>query len=139
MQGLSSDMSQSLQQLSSLRGGFGTELQTELEAYAKRGRDVSVPISGRADRQESQRDTAALDSSFSAFNDMAKHLSKSIKHGQADASQASASLLAVKDEVQAFVRDWARGVSEKSTRMVEDLLEHQQEHLTMVSEQIRRG
>ena len=76
---------------------------------------------------------ANLETSFSAFNKMAKHLSKSIDHGHVGSSQASVSMLAVKDEVQASVRDWARGVSEKSTRMVEDLLEHQQEHLSMVS------
>jgi len=82
--------------------------------------------------QGSQRDMANLETSFSAFNKMTNHLAKSIDHGQVDASQASASLLAVKDEVQASVREWARGVSDKSTRMVEDLLEHQQEHLSMV-------
>ncbi len=65
---------------------------------------------------------------------MAKHLSRSVEHGQVDDSKASASLLEVKDEVQASVRDWARGVSNKSTRMVEDLLEHQQEHLSMVGD-----
>ena len=76
---------------------------------------------------------ASLEASFTAFNAMAKHFAKSIEHGQSSALQASASLLAMKDEVQVSVRDWASGVSEKSTRMVEDLLEHQQEHLSMVS------
>ena len=83
--------------------------------------------------KESQRDMANLEASFTAFNTMAKHFAKSIERGQSSASQASASLLAMKNEVQVSVREWASGVSEKSTRMVEDLLEHQQEHLSMVS------
>ena len=91
----------------------------------------------RTDGQDSHRDMAALDSSFSAFNGMAQSLSQCIELGQIDASQASASLLAVKDEVQHSVRDWARGLSEKSTRMVGELLEHQQEHLSMVSSSLR--
>lgn len=37
------------------------------------------------------------------------------------------------DEVQASVRQWAATVGERSGKMVEDLLEHQQGHLSMVS------
>ncbi len=76
---------------------------------------------------------AALDASFSSFNKMTKHLAKSVERGHVDTSQASTTLLAIKDEVQASVRDWAQGVSERTTKMVEELLEHQQEHLSMVS------
>lgn len=38
------------------------------------------------------------------------------------------------DEVQASVRQWAATVGERSGKMVEDLLEHQQGHLSMVSD-----
>ena len=84
-------------------------------------------------RQNSQRDLAAMDTSFTSFNKYAKHLAKSIEQGHADASQASTSLLAVKEEVQSSVRDWAKEVTENSTRMVDGLLEHQQDHLKMVT------
>ncbi|CAD6590162.1 MAG: kinesin motor protein cin8, partial [Tremellales sp. Tagirdzhanova-0007] len=120
MQGLSNDLRGGLQQLNSVQGAFSRDLQAELEMYGRRG------------LEESQRDMANLEASFTAFNTMAKHFAKSIERGQSSASQASASLLAMKNEVQVSVREWASGVSEKSTRMVEDLLEHQQEHLSMV-------
>jgi kinesin family protein 11 len=75
----------------------------------------------------------ALETSFSAITELAGQLSKQHKKGLHEASETSAALLKVKDEVQTSVREWAKGVSEKSTRMVGELLEHQQEHLSMVS------
>jgi hypothetical protein len=80
----------------------------------------------------SKHDLAALDTSFAAITDLATQLSKQHKKGQHEAGETSTALLKVKDEVQSSVRDWAKGVSEKSTRMVGELLEHQQEHLSIV-------
>jgi len=56
-----------------------------------------------------------------------------MQQGNIDASEASRSLLEAKNSVQQSVRDWASGVSAKSTKMVDDVLEHQQNHLAMVS------
>ncbi|KAK8854531.1 hypothetical protein IAR55_003270 [Kwoniella newhampshirensis] len=120
LQGLSNELRGGLAQLHSAQNGFGQEVKSEVETYAINGQGAS------------QRDLAALDKSFSVFNDLAKRMTASNEKGQREASETSKTLLAVKEEVQTSVREWAKGVSDRSQKMVEDLLEHQQEHLTMV-------
>ncbi|WWD19337.1 hypothetical protein CI109_103796 [Kwoniella shandongensis] len=120
LQGLSHDLRSGLAQLHSAQDSFGAEVKSEMETYASKGQETS------------QRDLAALEKSFTAFNDLAKRMAASNEKGQREAAETSKTLLAVKEEVQSSVREWAKGVSERSQKMVEDLLEHQQEHLTMV-------
>jgi kinesin family protein 11 len=83
--------------------------------------------------QSSQQDVASIDSALATFGSSAESLSTSIERGNVDASEASKSLLEAKNSVQQSVRHWARGVSDKSTKMVDDVLAHQQNHLAMVS------
>jgi kinesin family protein 11 len=85
------------------------------------------------DAQTSQQDIASIDQALATFGTSAECLTTSIQRGNVDASEASRSLLEAKNSVQQSVRDWAQGVSDKSTKMVDDVLEHQQNHLTMVS------
>ncbi|WVQ80021.1 hypothetical protein IAT38_002122 [Cryptococcus sp. DSM 104549] len=120
LQGLSMSLRSGMAQLQSAHGEFGKEVRSEMEAYAATGQEATT------------HDLAALDKSFATFNDLAKKLSASNDKGQREASDTSKALLAVKDEIQAFVREWAQGVSEKSRAMVEDVLEHQQLHLSTV-------
>ncbi|OWZ77152.1 kinesin family member 11 [Cryptococcus neoformans Bt85] len=121
LQGLSQGLRNGLSQLQSAHDNFGQEVQIEMEAYALKG------------QQATKHDLAALDRSFVAFNDLSQKLSASNEKGQREASDLSKSLLAVKDEVQNSVREWAQGVSERSKSMVDELLGHQQQHLTAVS------
>ncbi|RSH85668.1 kinesin motor protein cin8 [Saitozyma podzolica] len=81
----------------------------------------------------SRSDIAALDASFASFSELTKSLGRSIEQGKADAATTNESIRKVSDEVQASVRQWAATVGERSGKMVEDLLEHQQGHLSMVS------
>ncbi|KAK4687098.1 kinesin family member 11, partial [Tremellales sp. Uapishka_1] len=120
LQGLSSDLRNGLQSLQNTQAGFGTDLKSELENYAMKG------------QESSRRDMAALESTMSSIDQLARTLSQSISLTKEESCLASSAILAVKGEVQTSVREWARGVSERSTSMVDELLEHQQEHLTMV-------
>ncbi|ADV23717.1 Microtubule motor, putative [Cryptococcus gattii WM276] len=120
LQGLSQNLRNGLSQLQSAHENFGQEIQIEMETYALKG------------QQATQHDLAALDRSFVAFNDLSLKLASSNEKGQREASDLSKSLLAVKDEVQSSVREWAQGVSDRSKSMVDELLEHQQQHLTAV-------
>lgn len=81
----------------------------------------------------SQQDLASIDAALLAFGSSAETLSSSIQRGEVDASEAGRSLLEAKNSVQQSVRSWAQGVSDKSTKMVDDVLDHQQNHLSMVS------
>ncbi|OWZ37339.1 kinesin family member 11 [Cryptococcus neoformans c45] len=121
LQGLSQGLRNGLSQLQSAHDNFGQEVQIEMEAYALKG------------QQATKHDLAALDRSFVAFNDLSQKLAASNEKGQREASDLSKSLLAVKDEVQNSVREWAQDVSERSKSMVDELLGHQQQHLTAVS------
>lgn len=121
LQGLSQGLRNGLSQLQSAHDNFGQEVQIEMEAYALKG------------QQATKHDLAALDRSFIAFNDLSQKLAASNEKGQREASDLSKSLLAVKDEMQNSVREWAQGVSERSKSMVDELLGHQQQHLTAVS------
>lgn len=76
---------------------------------------------------------AAIDSALSTFGTSAESLSTSIQRGETDAAEAGRALLAAKNSVQQIVRDWSRNVSDRSTAMVDDVLEHQQSHLSVVS------
>ncbi|OCF35784.1 kinesin family member 11 [Kwoniella heveanensis BCC8398] len=120
LKSLSENLKTGLAQLHSAHDDFSQGVKSELEEYATKG------------QQTSQADQRALDKSFSIFNDLAKRLSASNEKGQKEAAEASKAILAVKEEVQASVRQWASGVSERSEKMVGDLLEHQQEHLDTV-------
>ncbi|WVQ95238.1 hypothetical protein IAU59_002333 [Kwoniella sp. CBS 9459] len=117
---LSENLRTGLSQLHSAHDDFSQGVRSELEEYSAKG------------RASSQADQQALDRSFSAFNDLTKRLSASNEQGQRESLEGSKAILAVKDEVQASVREWATGVSARSERMVGDLLEHQQEHLDTV-------
>lgn len=86
-----------------------------------------------ADNQTSQQDISSIDVALATFGTSAESLSTSIQRANVDASKAGQSLLEAKDSVQQSVREWAQGVSDKSTKMVDDVLEHQQNHLAMVS------
>ncbi|OXB35754.1 kinesin family member 11 [Cryptococcus neoformans] len=121
LQGLSQGLRNGLSQLQSAHDNFGQEVQIEMEAYALKG------------QQATKHDLAALDRSFVALNDLSQKLAASNEKGQREASDLSKSLLAVKDEVQNSVREWAQGVNERSKSMVDELLGHQQQHLTAVS------
>lgn len=120
LQGLSQGLRNNLSQLQSAHDNFGQEIQIEMEAYALK------------EQQATKHDLAALDRSFVAFNDLSQKLAASNEKGQREASDLSKSLLTVKDEVQNSVREWAQGVSERSKSMVDELLGHQQQHLTAV-------
>jgi kinesin family protein 11 len=83
--------------------------------------------------QTSRQDIASIDEALATFGASADALAASIQRGNVDAGEASQSLLEAKNSVQQSVQDWAQGVSNKSTQMVDDVLEHQQHHLAMVS------
>ncbi|WVR09342.1 hypothetical protein IAU60_006408 [Kwoniella sp. DSM 27419] len=117
---LSGDLRAGLGQLHDAHDNFSRGVRAEMEEYAQRGQEAS------------QVDQQALDRSFSAFNDLAKRLSASNEKGQREAAESSKAILAVKEAVQSSVQDWAKGVSERSERMVGESLEHQQEHLDTV-------
>lgn len=85
------------------------------------------------DVQTSRQDCSSIDNALATFSTSAETLSTSIQRGNVDASEASRSLLEAKNSVQQSVQDWASGVSAKSTKMVDDVIEHQQNHLSMVS------
>ena len=78
---------------------------------------------------------AALEASFEAFNQLSQSLAESIESGKVDAGETSKTLFCVKHKVQKSVRVWAQSVSDRSTRMVDELLDHQQEHLKTVSDE----
>ncbi|WVQ72707.1 hypothetical protein IAR50_002267 [Cryptococcus sp. DSM 104548] len=120
MQGLSQGLNAGLAQLVSAHSAFGDDVRSQMEAFALTG------------QQATQHDLAHLDKAFAAFSDLAQKLSASNEKGQRESADMSKSLLAVKDEVQNSVREWAQGVSERSKSMVDELLEHQQLHLTAV-------
>ncbi|WRT68693.1 uncharacterized protein IL334_005673 [Kwoniella shivajii] len=121
LQGLSDDLRNGLAQLQSVHDGLGEEVQGKMKNYAMKGQEIS------------QSDLQSLEKSFSAFSDLAKRLSASNEKGQKEASESSKAILALKAEVQSSVQEWAEGVSERSRSMVDELLEHQQEHLDTVS------
>lgn len=75
---------------------------------------------------------AKLESSFAAFNTFAEDLAKSIQAGQVESTQIANELLNVKGQIQSSMQDWAKMIGERSANMVDDLLSHQQEHLSMV-------
>jgi kinesin family protein 11 len=143
LQGLSTELRQGLRQLDTVQGDFGREMRTELESYATKRQGVSyirLLTRFKADiyEQALQADMAILDASFSAITDLASQLSKQHKKGQHEAAETSAALLKVKEEVQTSVRTWAAGVSEKSTKMVSELLQSQQKQLSVVREVVLR-
>ncbi|WVF67664.1 hypothetical protein IAT40_002423 [Kwoniella sp. CBS 6097] len=117
---LSEDLRNGLTRLHSAHDDFSQVVRSEMEAYATRGSEAS------------QADQQALDKSFSAFNDLAKRLSASNEKWQKETAEGSKAILAVKDVVQASVREWASGVTERAEKMVGDLLSHQHEHLDTV-------
>lgn len=75
---------------------------------------------------------AKLESSFVAFNTFAEDLAKSIQAGQVESTQIANELLNVKGRMKSSMQDWAKMIGERSSNMVDDLLSHQQEHLSMV-------
>ncbi|WWC90417.1 uncharacterized protein L201_005352 [Kwoniella dendrophila CBS 6074] len=121
LQGLSTDLRGGLSNLQNVHESLGKEIQEKMQIHALKGQEMS------------QMDIQNLDKSFSAFTELAKKLSASNDKGQKEALESSKAILAVKEEVQGSVRDWAKGVSERSKGMVDDLLEHQQEHLNTVA------
>ncbi|TXT09198.1 hypothetical protein VHUM_02672 [Vanrija humicola] len=121
MQSLSADLKQSMAQLHSVQKDFGGMLRSDMKAYAKQG------------AEESQLHMAELDASFDAFDDLAKSLARSIEEGSANAAEASAAMLAVRDDVRASVQAWASGVSAKTTSTVEELISQHRDNLDMVS------
>lgn len=133
MQLLSGDLKHSMAQLHSVQKDFGGMLQTDMKAYAKRGAEVGQGGDTVADIQESQLHMAELDASFATFDDLAKSLAKSIEGGKIDATEASAAMLAVRDDVQASLKAWASGVSSKTTSTVEELISQHRDNLDMVS------
>jgi kinesin family protein 11 len=87
----------------------------------------------QAHQQISSSDIASIDNALATFGNSAESLTTSIQQGNVDASEASQALLVAKNSVQQSVQAWAQGVSDKSTKMVDDVLEHQQNHLSVVS------
>lgn len=75
---------------------------------------------------------AKLESSFVAFNTFAEDLAKSIQAGQVESTQIANELLNVKGRMKSSMQDWAKMIGERSSNMLDDLLSHQQEHLSMV-------
>lgn len=120
MQGLAKELKQGLKRLHSVQDKMGKQLHAELAEHTQRA------------QQASRGDMEALDESLEVFRQTTEGLVQSIDAGQGEAAEAGTTLLKVKDEVQASVQQWARGVSEKSAEMVEGLLAHQDEHLSMV-------
>jgi hypothetical protein len=113
-------------------GGVWSDAQ-ERAGEACRVRTRSESCRQHSLTQTSRSDIAALDASFASFSELTKSLGRSIEQGKADAATTNESIRKVSDEVQASVRQWAATVGERSGKMVEDLLEHQQGHLSMVS------
>ncbi|WWC93278.1 hypothetical protein V866_000111 [Kwoniella sp. B9012] len=121
LEGLSQELRGGLADLQVVHESLGKDIKEKMELSALRGQEMS------------QSDLKNLDKSFSAFNDLAKKLSASNEKGQKESSESSKAILAISEEVQSSVRDWAKGVSGRSKGMVDDLLEHQQEHLNTVA------
>ena len=76
---------------------------------------------------------ASLEAAFASFTDLATKLDDSVRSGQADVEEASSSILKVKEDVQTSVQQWATKLSKRSSKMVQELLDNQKEHLSMVS------
>ncbi|ORY21377.1 putative microtubule motor [Naematelia encephala] len=121
LQNLSKDLRHGLHKLHKVQDSFGRQVQTELQTLAK------------STSETSHLEISSLEESFTSFDRLAQHLSNSIEQGSLDAASASSALVSVKDAIQVSVSEWAQGVSQKSTRMVDELLEHQSEHLSMVT------
>ncbi|WVW85300.1 hypothetical protein I302_107338 [Kwoniella bestiolae CBS 10118] len=121
LQGLSQDLRGGLADLKVVHESLGRDIKKKMELFALQGQEVS------------QTDLQDLDKSFSVFNDLAKKLSASNEKGLKETSESSKAILAIREEVQSNVREWAKGVSERSKGMVGDLLVHQQEHLNTVA------
>lgn len=75
---------------------------------------------------------ASLETSLKQFNDNAKNLARSVEKGKLEMVDCSEKISGLNEEIKEGVREWARGVTERSGKMVEELLEHQKEHLTVV-------
>lgn len=133
--GISVDLRKGLKQLHHVQHDFGKTLKADLGSLTVQCQQVSIVdcVQGVTDGQTSQQDIASIDRALATFGTSAETLATSLQRGNVDASEASQSLLEAKNSVQRSVREWARGVSDKSTKMVDDVLEHQQNHLSMVS------
>lgn len=121
MQTLAKELKHGLQKLHSVQDKMGQQLQADLADCTARG------------HQASRQDVAELEKSLAVYQKTAEGLIQSIEAGRMEAAEAGETLLRVRDEVKGSVRQWARGVSDKSTEMVQGLLAHQEEHLSMVS------
>lgn len=134
---ISTDLRKGLKQLHHVQHNFGKGLQADLGELTRRGGEVSTMDRAIARHelidQTSQRDMAAIDAALLTFGNSAESLSTSIQRGEVDAAEAGRSLLAAKNSVQRSVREWAQAVSDRSTKVVDDVLEHQQGHLSTVS------
>jgi kinesin family protein 11 len=130
---ISADLRKGLKQLHHVQHDFGKTLKADLVSLSAQCQQVCHDCGILADSQTSQQDIASIDNALATFSATSESLSTSIQRGNIDASEASRSSLDAKNSVQQSVRDWARGVSDKSTKMVDDVLEHQQNHLAMVS------
>lgn len=117
---LSQDLQQRVSKLHTVQSDFGNTLRSDLEAYAKRS------------ESESRNHMAELDKSLGALNDLASRLAGSIEEGKSQTADASKAILAIKDEVQSSVVAWATAMEARSTKMVDELVRHQQSHLATV-------
>lgn len=117
---LSHDLQQRMVKLHTVQGDFGSTLRADLEAYASRG------------ASDSKTHMAELDKSLGVLDGLASALAASIEEDKARSVDASASILAVKDQVQSSVVVWAQAMEARSTKMVDELVEHQRSHLSTV-------
>lgn len=89
--------------------------------------------------QDAEKELADLDTAFALLNETINDLASSVDQGKLEASEISSGLLDIKNNVQASVRQWAQQMSDKSCAMVEGLLEHQKEHMSIVSLSVCRS
>lgn len=120
MQALSTELKKGIKEIHAVQGEFGTTLRGDLKAYAKRG------------DKESQQHLNDLNDSFQAFNRLAETLASGIEASEVDAEQASAAILAVKEDVASGVRSWAESVTTRSSEMVDEMVAYQVTQLASV-------
>lgn len=86
----------------------------------------------RESEEASQRHSAAIDTALAALVANTGELSAGLQQGCRDAHSTSQAISRAKDAVQSSVQDWAAALNDKSAKMVGDVLDHQQEHVSMV-------